>query len=550
MKGIVFIALIAILLGSVLAIKEGTIDDVDKVIFYAIPHSHTDAGWYWTYEYYYGLAKRILDSVTKYLHRHEEARFTWSDHSFFRKWFNEEIKGKVDKEEKVRNLIKTGQLDLINGGLVQNDEASSHMKETYTNLEEGLSFLYEEFGIRPDAYWQLDPFGFSAITPEILKSLGIDKLIINRMSEAYKNVLRENQDLDFIWQGDGDEEIWTHTLPGHYGTDLAFYYDKRWYTSNKCPNPLDKKCVKKLVEESIHQGMKVHNKTGYVMQLIGNDFFFTNAEYSFDYVNGMKSALEKYGSQFLNGKPVEFRYATLSEYLEDMEKLKYDIGRYNGDFFVYTQYHPSRFYDHHWGGYFFSRPMFKWMVRDSLSRERNLHSILSTLNFLTQTNESSINPQELNKTFHTLLGAKEFNPVMLHHDAITGTHGNSVNIDYKRKLQSIQNIMDASTNLLFKSVKTKEKLNKGELELVFYNPSFYTRKEIVNVTLDSEFWSFSEGNNLAAEIMDSYTLDKENFKNNHSEFIMWIEISVVPFSHQKVIIKRHDSLIDCNKTHN
>jgi hypothetical protein len=216
--------------------------------------------------------------VTQWLIDHPHTRFTWSDHSFFRKWYTENIKGKGDKETKIRKLIETGQLDLINGGLVQHDEAGSHVKEAYTNYEEGLKFLFDEFGIRPDAVWQLDPFGFSSATPEILKSLGIDKVIINRMSDAYKNVLRENQDLDFIWQGDGDEEIWTHTLQGHYGTDLKFYYDRRWGTNYKCPNPLNSTCVKYLVEESIHQGLKVYNRTGYVFQMLGNDFWFQDAK--------------------------------------------------------------------------------------------------------------------------------------------------------------------------------------------------------------------------------------------------------------------------------
>lgn len=167
-------------------IKEGTLKDVDKIIFYAIPQSHTDAGWYWTYEYYYGLARGILDSVTDYLIEHNEAKFTWSDHSFFRKWFVETIKNKSPKENGVRELIKSGRLDLINGGLVQNDEAGPLIKETYTNFEEGLEFLQSEFGVRPDTVWQLDPFGFSSSTPEVLKSLGFKNVIINRMSDACK----------------------------------------------------------------------------------------------------------------------------------------------------------------------------------------------------------------------------------------------------------------------------------------------------------------------------------------------------------------------------
>jgi len=185
------------------------------------------------------LAKRILDSVTNYLIDNPEKKFTWSDHSFFRKWYDENIKNNPKRKKEIKNLIATGKLDLVNGGLVQNDEAGPLAKETYTNFVEGLTFLYDEFGVRPDTVWQLDPFGHSSSTPEILKSLGFKNVVLNRMSDAYKNTLRENQDLEFIWQGDGEEEIFTKVLHGHYGVDIAFYFDTRWFASNKCPNPID-----------------------------------------------------------------------------------------------------------------------------------------------------------------------------------------------------------------------------------------------------------------------------------------------------------------------
>lgn len=93
------------------------------------------------------------------------------------------------------------------------------------NYEEGLQFLKDEFNVRPQVVWQLDPFGFSSATPEILKSLGIKRVVVNRVQEAYKEILRKGQNLDFIWQGDGDEEIFVHMLHGMYGPDYNFKMD-------------------------------------------------------------------------------------------------------------------------------------------------------------------------------------------------------------------------------------------------------------------------------------------------------------------------------------
>jgi hypothetical protein len=68
---------------------------------------------------------------------HPDTRFTWSDLSFFRKWYLEKVKGSGD-EATLRKLIKDGRIELINGGLVQNDEATPRAKDIYMNYEEGL----------------------------------------------------------------------------------------------------------------------------------------------------------------------------------------------------------------------------------------------------------------------------------------------------------------------------------------------------------------------------------------------------------------------------
>jgi len=112
---------------------------------------------------------------------------------------------------------------------VQNDEATPRAKDILMNFEEGMRFCLKEFGVRPQVGWQLDPFGFSSATPEILKAVGINRLVINRIPEAHKEVMRKNQDLEFVWQGDGEEEIYVHTLHGMYGIDYNFKMDQRWY---------------------------------------------------------------------------------------------------------------------------------------------------------------------------------------------------------------------------------------------------------------------------------------------------------------------------------
>lgn len=59
------------------------------------------------------------------------------------------------------------------------------------SLEVGWKFLKENFGVVPHVGWQLDSFGYSAVTPTLLASYGIDALFITRVSTNVKNNLRK-----------------------------------------------------------------------------------------------------------------------------------------------------------------------------------------------------------------------------------------------------------------------------------------------------------------------------------------------------------------------
>ena len=111
----------------------------------------------------------------------------------------------------------------------------------------------------------------------------------------------KSQDLDFIWTGDGEEEIYTHLLHDHYGIDIKFHFDRRWGLREKCPNPLSEKCVKDLIEESVRQGVKVHNGVKYVMQLLGNDFYLFKCRVFIYLYRRHEKVIWKILKKYLNG---------------------------------------------------------------------------------------------------------------------------------------------------------------------------------------------------------------------------------------------------------
>jgi hypothetical protein len=154
------------------------------------------------------------------------------------------------------------------------------------------------------------------------------------------------------------------------------------------------------------------------------------------------------------------------------------LSKYTGDFFPYTQYKEDPpFYDHYWGGYFTSRPALKKRIRDSLTRERNLNAFFSLLNF------SRNKLSGFDDAFSTLKQARKMNSVMLHHDAITGTQGSSVNQDYNRILNDISNFMDTSLSRL-----SLTQTSPGvSYELILFNPSIYVRDEVMDIVVKSQY---------------------------------------------------------------
>ena len=70
----------------------------------------------------------------------------------------------------------------MQGGYVSPDEACTNYADVIRNYEEGHDFLRREFGITPRIGWQLDPFGHSAVTANIMAEMGMEAVFFARMN--------------------------------------------------------------------------------------------------------------------------------------------------------------------------------------------------------------------------------------------------------------------------------------------------------------------------------------------------------------------------------
>ena len=79
------------------------------------------------------------------LSENPKRKFIWAEISYFALWWNEQ---KLDVRKKTLELLYSGQLEIVTGGWVMNDEANSH----YTAMIEQLISGHEWLNLNLEGY--------------------------------------------------------------------------------------------------------------------------------------------------------------------------------------------------------------------------------------------------------------------------------------------------------------------------------------------------------------------------------------------------------------
>ncbi|XP_057972357.1 alpha-mannosidase 2 [Malania oleifera] len=520
---------------------EGNEWDLEKLKVFVVPHSHNDPGWKLTVEEYYERQSRhILDTVVDTLSKDSRRKFIWEEMSYLERWWRD---ASDSRKETFTQLVKNGQLEIVGGGWVMNDEANSHYFAILEQMTEGNLWLNDTIGVIPKNSWAIDPFGYSPTMAYLLRRMGFENMLIQRTHYELKKELALHKNLEYIWRQswDVDEttDIFVHMMP-FYSYDIPHtcgpepaiccqfdFARMQDFPYELCPwgqHPVEtnEENVQERALKLLDQYKKKSTlyRTNTLLIPLGDDFRyvgideaeaqFRNYQLLFDYINSNPS---------MNA---EVKFGTLEDYFqtlrEEADRINYsrpgEIGSGQvagfpslaGDFFTYA----DRQHDY-WSGYYVSKPFFKAVDR---VLEQTLRATEMMIALLLGHCQRSL-CEKLPVSFSYKLTAARRNLALFqHHDGVTGTAKDHVVIDYGSRmhtsLQDLQFFMSKAIEVLLGIRHEKSDLNPSQFEaeqvrpkydvqpvhraisahegtsqsVVFFNPSEQTRKEVVMVIVN------------------------------------------------------------------
>ncbi|KAH0931538.1 hypothetical protein HID58_008655, partial [Brassica napus] len=473
----------------------------EKLKIFVVPHSHNDPGWKLTVEEYYQLQSRhILDTIVETLSKDSRRKFIWEEMSYLERWWRD---ASPSKQEGLSSLVKNGQLEIVGGGWVMNDEANSHYFAIIEQIAEGNMWLNDTIGVIPKNSWAIDPFGYSSTMAYLLRRMGFENMLIQRTHYELKKELALNKNLEYIWRQSWDTmettDIFVHMMP-FYSYDIPHtcgpepaiccqfdFARKRGFKYELCPwgkHPVEttQDNVQERASKLLDQYRKKSTlyRTNTLLIPLGDDFRyismdeaeaqFRNYQMLFDHINSDPS---------LNA---EAKFGTLDDYFrtlrEEADRVNYsrpgEVGSgqvvgfpsLSGDFFTYADRQQD-----YWSGYYVSRPFFKAVDRVLEHTLRGAEIMMSFLLGYCHRVQCEKFPTSF---AYKLTAARRNLALFQHHDGVTGTAKDHVVQDYGSRmhtsLQDLQIFMSKAIEVLLGIRQGKEKSDQS--------PSFLEAEQV------------------------------------------------------------------------
>uniref|UniRef100_A0A9J8C2Z2 mannosyl-oligosaccharide 1,3-1,6-alpha-mannosidase n=1 Tax=Cyprinus carpio carpio TaxID=630221 RepID=A0A9J8C2Z2_CYPCA len=427
--------------------------DDEPLQVFVVPHSHNDPGWIKTFDKYYNdQTQHIFNNMVVKLAEDPRRKFIWSEISFFAKWWES---ADVHKQEAMRKLILSGQLEMVTGGWVMTDEANAHYFAMIDQLIEGHQWLEKNLGVTPRSGWAVDPFGHSATMPYLLNRANISSMLIQRVHYSIKKHFAATRSLEFMWRQTWDIEsgtdmfchmmpFYSYDVPHTCGPDpkICCQFDFKRLPGSRvnCPWKVPPRAITDanvaeragvLLDQYRKKSKLFRSKV--LLVPLGDDFRYDKAlEWDQQYFNYQKLF------DYMNSHPemhVKAQFATLTDYFNAVYKANGvapgtrppDYPVLSGDFFAYADRE-----DHYWSGYYTSRPFYKNLDRVLESHLRGAEVLYSLA--VAHARRAGLEGRYPVSDYSLLTDARRNIGLFQHHDAITGTAKEAVVIDYGNRL--------------------------------------------------------------------------------------------------------------------
>uniref|UniRef100_A0A8C1YUR7 Alpha-mannosidase n=1 Tax=Cyprinus carpio TaxID=7962 RepID=A0A8C1YUR7_CYPCA len=427
--------------------------DDEPLQVFVVPHSHNDPGWIKTFDKYYNdQTQHIFNNMVAKLAEDPRRKFIWSEISFFAKWWES---ADVHKQEAMRKLILSGQLEMVTGGWVMTDEANAHYFAMIDQLIEGHQWLEKNLGVTPRSGWAVDPFGHSATMPYLLNRANISSMLIQRVHYSIKKHFAATRSLEFMWRQTWDIEsgtdmfchmmpFYSYDVPHTCGPDpkICCQFDFKRLPGSRvnCPWKVPPRAITDanvaeragvLLDQYRKKSKLFRSKV--LLVPLGDDFRYDKAlEWDQQYFNYQKLF------DYMNSHPemhVKAQFATLTDYFNAVYKANGvapgtrppDYPVLSGDFFAYADRE-----DHYWSGYYTSRPFYKNLDRVLESHLRGAEVLYSLA--VAHARRAGLEGRYPVSDYSLLTDARRNIGLFQHHDAITGTAKEAVVIDYGNRL--------------------------------------------------------------------------------------------------------------------
>uniref|UniRef100_A0A671PT83 Alpha-mannosidase n=1 Tax=Sinocyclocheilus anshuiensis TaxID=1608454 RepID=A0A671PT83_9TELE len=481
--------------------------DDEPLQVFVVPHSHNDPGWIKTFDKYYSdQTQHIFNNLVVKLAEDPRRKFIWSEISFFAKWWES---ADVHKQEAMRKLILSGQLEIVTGGWVMTDEANAHYSAMIDQLIEGHQWLEKNLGVSPRSGWAVDPFGHSATMPYLLKRANMSSMLIQRVHYSIKKHFAATRSLEFMWRQAWDIEsgtdmfchmmpFYSYDVPHTCGPDpkICCQFDFKRLPGSRvnCPWKVPPRAITDanvaeragvLLDQYRKKSKLFRSKV--LLVPLGDDFRYDKAlEWDQQYFNYQKLF------DYMNSHPemhVKAQFATLTDYFNAVYKANGvapgtrppDYPVLSGDFFTYADRE-----DHYWSGYYTSRPFYKNLDRVLESHLRGAEILYSLA--VAHVRRAGLEGRYPVSDYSLLTDARRNIGLFQHHDAITGTAKEAVVIDYGNRFlnKSVQISSDdrrATQDSL--PQRTLIELESTPRYLVLFNPIEQERLCVVTMLVNS-----------------------------------------------------------------